>query len=54
MTRKTKENNMIPLRDQNSFLKNIYESPIIVDNIEILSKKEADFSLEDIFHKQEE
>jgi hypothetical protein len=38
---------MIPLRDWNSYLKNIYESPNVMDNIQTLSIEE-EFSIEDI------
>ena len=39
---------MIPLRDWNSYLKNIYESLDVIDNIQTLYTKEYFFSLEDI------
>jgi hypothetical protein len=48
LTCKTKENNMIPLKDWNSYLKNIYESPIVVDNIPNVSIEDEVFSIEDI------
>jgi hypothetical protein len=48
MTRKTKKNNMIPLRDLKSYLKNIYESPNVADNIPSVSIEEKVFSIEDI------
>lgn len=48
ITPKTKENNIIPLRDQNSYLKKLYKSPNVVKNIQTLSTKEEDFTLEDI------
>jgi hypothetical protein len=48
LTHKTKENNMIHLRDWNSYLKNIYESPDVMDNIQTLSTEEEVFSIEDI------
>ena len=36
LTRKTKEDNKIDLKDWNSYLKMLYESPDIKDNIQIL------------------
>jgi hypothetical protein len=39
---------MIPLKDWNSYLKNIYESPIVVDNIPNVSIEDEVFSIEDI------
>jgi hypothetical protein len=48
LTCKTKENNMIPLKDLNSYLKNIYESPIVVENILNISIEDEVFSIEDI------
>ena len=44
----SKENNMIPLRDLKSYLKNIYESPNVADNIPSVSIEEKVFSIEDI------
>jgi hypothetical protein len=46
LTRKSKENNMIPLRDWNSYLKNIYQSPNFVDNIQTVFIEEKVFSIE--------
>lgn len=43
---KTKENNMILLRDYNSYLKIFYESPIVTNDIPNISK-EFFFSIED-------
>ena len=51
LTRKTKENNKIALKDWNSYLKNLYESPYIRDNIQTLLKMKEIFSLEDIDFK---
>ena len=48
LTRKTKDNNRIDLHDWNSYLKNIYESPNVIDNSETLLTMEEVFSLEDI------
>jgi hypothetical protein len=39
---------MISLRDWNLFPKKIYESPNVVDNIQILITKEYVLSLEDV------
>jgi hypothetical protein len=39
---------MIPLKDWNSYLKNIYESPIVVDNIPNVYIEDEVFSIEDI------
>jgi hypothetical protein len=47
LTRKTKENNTNALKDWNSYLKNIYESPNVVDNIPNVSTKDKVFSIED-------
>ena len=50
-TRKTKEDNKISLKDWNSYLKKIYESLDIRDNIQThLTTKEI-FSLEDIYFR---
>ena len=48
LTRKTKEDNTISLKYWNSYLKNIYESLNIRDNIQTLLTKKSVFSLEDI------
>jgi hypothetical protein len=40
----TKENNMIPSRDYNSYLKKLYESPNGMDNIQTLSIEDFFFS----------
>ena len=48
LTRKTKHNNRISLHDWNSHLKNIYESPTVIDKFEALITTEEVFSLEDI------
>ena len=48
LTRKTKEDNKIALKDWNSYLKKIYESPNIKDNIQTFFTKKEVFSLEDI------
>jgi hypothetical protein len=45
-THKTKENNKIPLKDWNCYLKNLYESPIIMDNMSNNSTKDEVFSIE--------
>ena len=42
----TNKNNMIPLKDCNSYLKNIYESPNVVENIQTHFIKDWIFSLE--------
>jgi hypothetical protein len=44
----TKENNSIPLRDWNSYLKSLYEFPNAMDTIPIIPTKEEFFSLHDI------
>ena len=46
--RNTKENNIIPLRDWNSYLKSIYEFPNAMDAIPIFPIKEEVVSLDDI------
>ena len=48
LTRKTKENNKIALKYWNSYLKMIYESLDIKDNIPTLLTMKEVFSLEDI------
>ena len=48
LTRKTKDNNRISLHNWNSYLKNLYESPNGIDNVETLLTMEEIFSLEDI------
>ena len=48
LTRKTKEDNKIDLKDWNSKLKNIYESSDIIDTIQTLFKTKYFFLLEDI------
>ena len=48
MTRKTKDNNKIALHDWNSYLKKLYESPNVMDNLETLLTTKEVFSLEDI------
>jgi hypothetical protein len=47
----TKENNMIPSRDWNSYLKSVYEFPNAMDTIHIVSTEDAIFSLDDIKFK---
>ena len=44
----TKENNRIHLRDQNSYLKSLYDFPNAMDTIPIVPTKEEFFSLDDI------
>jgi hypothetical protein len=44
----TKENNMIPLRDWNSYLKSLYDFPNANGTIPIVPTKEEVFSLNDI------
>ena len=44
----TKENNRIPLRDSNSYLKSLYEFPNAMDTIPIIPTKEEVFSLDDM------
>jgi hypothetical protein len=39
---------MIPLMDWNSYLKKLYESPNVLDNIPNISTKDECFSIEDI------
>jgi hypothetical protein len=45
---KTKENNMIPLKDWNSYLKSLYEFPNAMDTIPNVPTKDEVFSMEDI------
>jgi hypothetical protein len=44
----TNENNGIPLRDWNSYLKSLYEFPNSMDTIHIIPRKEEFVSLDDI------
>ena len=46
MTRKTKDNNKIALHDWNSYFKNLYEYPNVMDNLETLLTTKYVFSLE--------
>ena len=46
LIRKNKYNNRIALHDWNSYLKNIYESPNVIDNFETLLTMEEVFLLE--------
>ena len=46
LIRKTKYNNRIDFHDWNSYLKNIYESPNVIENFETLLTMEEVFSLE--------
>ena len=48
LTRKTKEDNKIALKYWNSYLKTLYESSDIKDNIQTLLATKELFSLEDI------
>ena len=48
LNRNTKENNRIPLRDWNSYLKSIYEFPNAMDTIPIFPAKEEFFFLYNI------
>jgi hypothetical protein len=48
LNRNTKENNRIPLRDWNSYLKSLYEFPKSMDTIPIVCTQEEVFSLDDI------
>ena len=48
LTRKTKEDNKIALKDWNSYLKTLYESLDMRDNIQTLLTMKEVFSLEDI------
>ena len=48
LTRKTKADNMIVLKDWNSYLRMLYESNDVVDNIQPLFMEDKVFSLEDI------
>jgi hypothetical protein len=47
----TKENNMIPLMDSNSYLKSLYEFPISMATILIAPTENEVFSLDDIEFK---
>jgi len=47
LTKKTKEDNKITLKDWNSYLKNIYESLDVIDNIHTLLKTKQVFSLQE-------
>ena len=47
LTQKTKEDNKITLKDWNSYLKNIYESLDVIDNIHTLLKTKQVFSLQE-------
>ena len=46
LIRNTKENNIIPLRDWNSYLKSIYEFANAMDTIPIIPTKDEVFSLD--------
>ena len=48
LTRETKEDNKISLKDWNSYLQKLYETPNIEDNIQTLLTMKEVFSLEDI------
>jgi hypothetical protein len=48
LSRNTKENNRIPSRDCNSYLKILYEFPNSMETIPIIPTKEEVFSLDDI------
>jgi hypothetical protein len=48
LKRNTKENDRIPLRDWNSYLKSIYEFPNAMDTIPIVPTNEEVSSLDDI------
>ena len=48
LIRNTKENNMIPLRHWNSYLKSIYEFPNAMDTIPIVPTQDEVFSLDSI------
>jgi hypothetical protein len=48
LNRNTKENDMIPLRDWNSYLKSIYEFLNSMDTFQIVSTEDVVFSLDDI------
>ena len=49
LTRNTKDNNRIYLHEWNYYLKNIYESPNVIDNFETVLTTEEVLSLEDIY-----
>ena len=49
LTRKTKEDNKITLKDWNSYHKKIYESLDVIDNIHTLLKTKQVFSLQEIY-----
>ena len=49
LTHKTKEDNRIALKDWNSYLKKIYESLDVIDNIHTLLKTKQVFSLQEIY-----
>jgi hypothetical protein len=51
LNRNTKENNRIPLRDWNSYLKSLYKFPNSMDTIPIVPTKEEVFSLDYIEFK---
>ena len=48
LTSKTEDSNRVSLKDWNSYIKNIYESPNVIDNFETLLTTKEVFSLEDI------
>jgi len=48
LSSKTKDNNKISLEDWNAYLKNLYKSSNVINNIQILHTDEDVFSLEDI------
>jgi hypothetical protein len=48
LTRNTKENNIIPLREWNSYLKILYEFHNAIDTIRIVSTEDEVYSLDDI------
>jgi hypothetical protein len=48
LNQNTKENNMIPLRDWNSYHKSLYEFPNAMDTIPIVPTEDEVFSLYDI------
>jgi hypothetical protein len=48
ITRKTKENDRIHLKDWNFYLKNLYKSPNVMESIPNNSSKDEVFSIEEI------
>ena len=49
LTRKTKEDNKITLKDWNSYHKKVYESLDVIDNIHTILKTKQVFLLQEIY-----